>query len=344
MGLNFRKSISLGHGLKLNLSKGGPSVSFGKKGLRQTISATGRSTTTVGIPGTGVYYSKQKNLKSLFSGGLGGLFGGKKKAETEKASGKGSKKDKAEAEPKKESKASKEPKTNVNLEENKKKVETYEAYVESIKSVHKICDDRIDWEGLSKDGLPSGIKVGTDAYNEWKTLNELSLKVIEGDVDAYLTVVEEMHPFDDLLEYGSGFEVGTDNPNEMSVEFSVKSDKVVPDYSLSLLSSGEISEKPLSKSAYYELVQDYVCSTAIRVARDTFALLPVKVCKVYAVDKVLNSATGNEEELTILSVAIDRDRLAGINMDRIDPSDALEALGCKMNFKKTTGFGAVNRV
>ena len=232
----------------------------------------------------------------------------------------------------------------MDIEGNKQKVAEYEAYIDSIRSVHKICDDSIDWQGLSTDGLPAGIKIGTEAYNEWKTLNELSLKVIEGDVDSYLAVISEMAPFDDLLEYGSGFEVGTEDPNEMSVEFQVKSDKVVPDYSLSLLASGEISEKPLSKSAYFDLVQDYVCSTAIRVARDTFALLPVKTCKVHAVDVVLNSATGNEEEVTILSVAIDRDKLAGINMDRIDPSDALEALGCRMSFKKTTGFGPVTRV
>ena len=335
MGLNFRKSISLGHGLKVNLSKGGPSISLGKKGLRQTISASGRATTTVGIPGTGVYYSKQKNVKSLF----GGLFGGKKDSKTEKAAKtKEAKASKAAAEPKKAAKPA------VDIEGNKKKVEEYEAYIDSIKSVHKICDDQIDWEGLSKDGLPAGIKIGTEQYNEWKTLNELSLKVIEGDVDSYLAVVDQMDPFDDLLEYGSGFEVGTDDPNEMSIEFQVKSSEVVPDYSLSLLASGEISEKPLSKSAYNELVQDYVCSTAIRVARDTFALLPVKTCKVHAVDVALNSATGNEEEVTILSVAIDRDRLTGINMDRIDPSDALEALGCRMSFKKTTGFGSVSRV
>lgn len=334
MGLNFRKSISLGHGLKINLSKGGPSLSFGKKGLRQTISASGRATTTVGIPGTGVYYSKQKNVKSLF----GGLFGDKKKGKEEKAS----KASKAEKEPK--AAATKATKPTVDIEGNKQKVAEYEAYIDSIRSVHKICDDSIDWQGLSTDGLPAGIKIRTEAYNEWKTLNELSLKVIEGDVDSYLAVISEMAPFDDLLEYGSGFEVGTEDPNEMSVEFQVKSDKVVPDYSLSLLASGEISEKPLSKSAYYDLVQDYVCSTAIRVARDTFALLPVKTCKVHAVDVVLNSATGNEEEVTILSVAIDRDKLAGINMDRIDPSDALEALGCRMSFKKTTGFGPVTRV
>lgn len=189
MGLNFRKSISLGHGLKINLSKGGPSLSFGKKGLRQTISASGRATTTVGIPGTGVYYSKQKNVKSLF----GGLFGDKKKGKEEKAS----KASKAEKEPK--AAATKATKPTVDIEGNKQKVAEYEAYIDSIRSVHKICDDSIDWQGLSTDGLPAGIKIGTEAYNEWKTLNELSLKVIEGDVDSYLAVISEMAPFDDLL-------------------------------------------------------------------------------------------------------------------------------------------------
>ena len=71
MGLNFRKSISLGKGLKLNLSKSGPSVSFGKSGLRQSINLKGQARTTVGIPGTGIYYTKTNNVKNL----VGGLTG-----------------------------------------------------------------------------------------------------------------------------------------------------------------------------------------------------------------------------------------------------------------------------
>ena len=43
MGLNFRKSISLGKGLKLNLSKSGPSVSFGKSGFRQSVNLKGQA-------------------------------------------------------------------------------------------------------------------------------------------------------------------------------------------------------------------------------------------------------------------------------------------------------------
>ena len=73
MGLNFRKSISLGKGLKLNLSKSGPSVSFGKSGFRQSVNLKGQARTTVGIPGTGIYYTKNTNVKNV----VGALTGKK---------------------------------------------------------------------------------------------------------------------------------------------------------------------------------------------------------------------------------------------------------------------------
>ena len=63
MGFNFRKTINLGNGLKLNLGKKSASVSVGKKGIHHSISTTGRQTTTVGIPGTGVSYSHVTGTK-----------------------------------------------------------------------------------------------------------------------------------------------------------------------------------------------------------------------------------------------------------------------------------------
>ena len=57
MGLNFRKSINLG-GLRLNLSNSGVGYSVGKKGVRISRSATGRTTSTVSIPGTGLSYTQ----------------------------------------------------------------------------------------------------------------------------------------------------------------------------------------------------------------------------------------------------------------------------------------------
>lgn len=61
MGIRFRKSINLGGGTKLNLSKSGVGISSGIKGARKSISTSGRSRTTVSIPGTGISYVKESN-------------------------------------------------------------------------------------------------------------------------------------------------------------------------------------------------------------------------------------------------------------------------------------------
>jgi hypothetical protein len=56
MGLRFRKSINLGGGFKINLSKSGIGYSFGAKGYRITKKANGGTRHTASIPGTGISY------------------------------------------------------------------------------------------------------------------------------------------------------------------------------------------------------------------------------------------------------------------------------------------------
>lgn len=63
MGLRFRKSIKILPGVKLNLGTKSASLSFGTKGLRRTVSTTGRKTTTVSLPGTGLSYVKTSSKK-----------------------------------------------------------------------------------------------------------------------------------------------------------------------------------------------------------------------------------------------------------------------------------------
>ncbi len=341
MGLNFRKSISLGKGLKLNLSKSGPSVSFGKSGFRQSINLKGNARTTVGIPGTGIYYTKNTNVKNVVSS----LTGKAQDAKNKKAAGK------AAAEPKAAkgakaaaagaagaaagAKAAAKPAVNEELiAASKAKVEEFAAGIEALKSVHKQSDGYIDWEALAN-GAVSG---------QLKELQPFAQSVLAGDIDAYFNVIAEVGPFDDLLEYGSGFEVGTDDPQIMQIEFQVKSGDIVPTQYPDMKANGELVMKDFTKSAYYELVQDYVSSTMLRVARDTFALLPVKAVLIHAVDKVLNPATGNDEEVTIASVKIKRDALATLNFERIDPSECLESFESNIRFKKTTGYAPVDRV
>ena len=376
MGLNFRKSITICKGVKLNLSKSGVSVSGGIKGARVSLNSKGQSRATLGIPGTGVYYTKT----------LGNI--GKSK------SGKTAAKSKSKASTKKEEIAKKKEELKANnnaVEEEKSKlaVEEYENYIELIRSVHKECDDPVDWHLVYRSEAPfekgtvgeleskalkelNDYKPGffekmnkanveqkrreleaaveaaraedMEAYDNWQSMHDFSKGVIEGDIDSYLAVIEEAAPFDDLLEYGSDFEVGTDSPESMSVQFNVKSDTVVPKMSMSLSKTGKATQRELTKTQYYDYVQDYVCSCTIRLARDIFALLPVSTVYVHAEDGVLNTATGHMTDHTILSVKFNRKGFEDINFEMIDPSDFLCTFPHNMEFLKTSGFKEVERI
>lgn len=59
MGMKFRKSIKLGGGTKLNLSKSGVGISAGVKGFRVSKNTSGRSRVTASLPGTGLSYTKE---------------------------------------------------------------------------------------------------------------------------------------------------------------------------------------------------------------------------------------------------------------------------------------------
>lgn len=58
MGLRFRKTISLGKGVRLNVSKSGVSTSVGPRGASVTFGKNG-TYANLGIPGTGISYRKK---------------------------------------------------------------------------------------------------------------------------------------------------------------------------------------------------------------------------------------------------------------------------------------------
>ena len=152
-----------------------------------------------------------------------------------------------------------------------------------------------------------------------------------------------MHPFEEILDFGSDFDVGTDDPSIMEVEFHAKTSKVVPNHVLSMTKTGGVSSKAMSKTMHFDIAQDYICSCILRIAREMFALLPIERVAIHAVDTVTD-ASGNESDDTVLSVLIRREQLDGINFDLIDPSDTIETFEHNMNFKKTQGLKPVPRV
>lgn len=62
MGFRFRKSFKIAPGVRLNIGKKSVGISAGVKGARVSVNSSGRKTTTVGLPGTGLSYSKSEKI------------------------------------------------------------------------------------------------------------------------------------------------------------------------------------------------------------------------------------------------------------------------------------------
>ena len=63
MGFRYRKSINLGGGFRINISKSGVGYSWGTKGYRITKTARGTVRRTASIPGTGISFAEETGKK-----------------------------------------------------------------------------------------------------------------------------------------------------------------------------------------------------------------------------------------------------------------------------------------
>lgn len=311
MGLRFRKSISIIPGVKLNFGKTGMSVSTGVPGFRKTFHTSGKVTTSVGIPGTGLYYVDTKNTRTQNNS-----RNTRERQEIQQHNN-GQNTYCATENPTGDYQSS----VQNSCERNASLApETFEQLdISSLKSIHKTSDDSIDWtEVLVSPVAPD------KTYNQqmWEYYHNMAPKILAGDIDSYLKLIYEVNPLDDLLSYGGNFEFGTDNPRKIEVEFTVNEETL------------NSAKKQMNNIEYNTLLQDYVCSFCIRIARDMFALLPISNTIVHA---VLNG-------MTIISVDFDRQSLSKVKFGYIDPSDTLSKFKMNMNFTVNEGFGIVNRI
>lgn len=183
----------------------------------------------------------------------------------------------------------------------------------------------------------------TENYAAWEALVECADKVLNGDIDSYYDAINAYDPFVELSKLGSDFEFGTDDSRLMEIEFCTKFDEIIPHEKLTLTPAGKVSYKSMSKTEMYDITQDYVCSLAIRLAREIFALIPVDTVIVHA-DENSKDAFGNDARYTILSVKFERAVFERTNFDYVDASDFVATFIYNEKFLKTQGFRPIERL
>lgn len=309
MGLRFRRSVTLCKGVKLNFGKTGMSVSLGGKGYRKTFHQNGNVTTSVGVPGTGIYWTdtKRPNKNTQKSErNVDYEADNQRNADVTSSARNEQHNTNTSGEWIEHSVISNQNGVAEELEycmdealaayfsgENvvvpsssnvsmQKDFESAKFNVEEIYGIYKSVDTEVDWTEILVSTSEDEVYLERDV---WKFFKSIASKILKGDVDAYLDVIEYAKPLDDLLDFGGEFEFGTDSSGMMEIEFRINSVDII-----------ECQEGD-------EVFCDYVCATVIRVARDIFALLPVGIVIVHAM----------RDNQTVLSVLFNRVEMNKVN-------------------------------
>ena len=190
----------------------------------------------------------------------------------------------------------------------------------------------------------SSVQVWSQECVDWADSIKQANKILAGAPDAKIDVIKEMNPFSELDAIGSSLHLTISDTSLVTVNINIHGEDIIPSEQKSLLKSGKLSVKKMPIGKFNEIYQDYVCSSALRVASELFAILPDEFVLINATDKMINKSTGHLEEQNVLSVYISRSTLFELNMEAIDPSDCMRNFVHNMSFKKTNGFEAIETV
>lgn len=179
---------------------------------------------------------------------------------------------------------------------------------------------------------------------EWEKLTALAARMCRRDTSSYQEAMESFSPLAELAELGSDIEFEVYSTSLVKCTLSTNGQSVVPAETRSLTTTGKLSEKATPRGRFHEIYQDYVCGSVLRVMREVFALLPVDHVLVTAVAPVFEPGTGTTANQPVLSVIASREDLAVIQWENVDPSDAVDRLLHRGDFKASRKSGAFSPI
>ncbi len=210
-----------------------------------------------------------------------------------------------------------------------------------------IDDDKPDLETILESARRKDCVVTTaekrsyeQRVRDWAKMTNLARRIISNDTSAYQEAIQELSPLAELSELGSNMEFTVHSRSFIECELTMKDSAVIPAETKSLTSTGKLSVKAMPRGRFHEIYQDYICGGVLRVVRELFALLPVESVLVTATTSVFDTATGITADKPVLSVMVQRSEIAHLKWEHLDPSDAIERLTHRGDFKASRKTGA----
>jgi hypothetical protein len=179
-----------------------------------------------------------------------------------------------------------------------------------------------------------------DEFREWSRITSLARRILAGESAAYYEAMTEFSPLSELVELGSDLDFTIHSKSVIECVITMKDSGAIPSETKTLTTTGKLSVKPTPRARFHELYQDYICSGILRVAREVFALLPVNHAIITASVPVFHPTSGETGVKPVLSVLVQRSSVRDFNWEKIDPSDAIELLVHRGDFKASRKAGA----
>ena len=143
----------------------------------------------------------------------------------------------------------------------------------------KTADETIDWTDILVSPTPTD---GLTPPDKWALYHRHAQAVLQGDLAAYLAVLQAENPMADLMPFVSALDVATVDADTLRATFAPRADL-----------QGD----------------EYLCGMAVRIARDLFAALPILTVEVAA----------QQENEVLLTASFTRAQMNKVRFAFIDP-------------------------
>lgn len=183
------------------------------------------------------------------------------------------------------------------------------------------------------------LKLFEEEKAEWERMTALARRILAGDLEAYKAAVLEFSPLAEMEQLGSTLEFTMHSASLVECRVAMKGTAAIPAEIKSLTSTGKLSVKAMPRQQFHEIYQDYICGGVLRIARELMALLPIDDLLV-TVEAPTGETAADGPTQPVLSVVVERTALERMNFDRLDPSDTIETLVYRGDFKATRKTGA----
>ena len=199
----------------------------------------------------------------------------------------------------------------------------------------------LDWNAVVSARKPASCGASDkppDLPTRSSTGRQLAARLLKGDEDAYIEAINQFSSLDEVHTSGCELDLVYHDSDRFEVILELGNIDVIPAEMKALRANGKVSVKkmPLKKRA--EIYQDYICSCILRVAREVFAVLPVKELLLNAKIPLGQNVDGGFS--SVYSVMVRHADLSGLDFETLDPSDTIEFFPHRGDFKASRKAGS----